>query len=161
LRDIALHRRDMGWNIARDGDEQLVSPVSRGETAGSGQFVGREAQLAALDGALAEAQAGRGSLFLIGGEPGIGKSRLADTFARSARDSGAEILWGKCWEGAGAPAYWPWIQALRAHIRNTERADLAAQLGKAAADVVRMLPELTDLVGDLPAPGPETDSSRF
>ena len=91
-----------------DGGEQLVSPV-RAEAVGGGGFVGREAQLAALDAALVDAQAGRGSSFLIGGEPGIGKSRLADTFARGARDAGARVLWGKCWEGAGAPAYWPWI----------------------------------------------------
>ena len=117
--------------------------------------------MAALNAALVEAEAGRGSLFLIGGEPGIGKSRLADTFAREARERGARVLWGKCWEGAGAPAYWPWIQVLRAHIRNTDRDLLRSQLGKAAADVARILPELGDLVGELPAPAPETDASRF
>ena len=160
MREIGLHASDGAWNIARDGGEQLVSPV-RAEAVGGGGFVGREAQLAALDAALVDGQAGRGSLFLIGGEPGIGKSRLADTFARGARDAEARVLWGKCWDGAGAPAYWPWIQVLRAHIRSTDRERLRSQLGNAAADVARILPELGDLLGELPPPAPETDASRF
>jgi len=47
----------------------------------------------ALLGALDEAVGGRGTLFLLGGEPGIGKSRLADEPAARARDRGARVLW--------------------------------------------------------------------
>ena len=68
---------------------------------------------------------------------------------------------GQVLGGAGAPAYWPWIQVLRTHIRSTDRERLRGQLGNAAADVARILPELGDLVGELPPPAPETDASRF
>jgi tetratricopeptide (TPR) repeat protein len=83
------------------------------ETTDPSTFVGRAAELAELRAALDDAAAGRGRLFLISGEPGIGKTRLADEFSSVATALGVHVLWGRCWEGAGAPAYWPWIQALK------------------------------------------------
>jgi KaiC/GvpD/RAD55 family RecA-like ATPase len=46
---------------------------------------------------------------LVAGEPGIGKTRLAEELATQATARGALVLWGRCWEGEGAPAFWPWI----------------------------------------------------
>lgn len=68
-------------------------------------FVGRDREMAELLAGLEEAFAGQGRLFLLSGEPGIGKSRLADEFAHGARERGAGVLWGRCWEAGGAPAY--------------------------------------------------------
>ena len=51
---------------------------------------------------------------LISGEPGIGKTRLADELAAEAAQRGAVVAWGAAWDGGGAPAYWPWIQVVRA-----------------------------------------------
>ena len=79
-------------------------------------FVGRELELAQLRHALEEARDGQGRLFLIYGEPGIGKTRLADQVAGLATASAMRVLWGRCWEGDGAPAYWPWIQVIRALV---------------------------------------------
>jgi hypothetical protein len=64
--------------------------------------------------ALDAARSGHGSLILVTGEPGIGKSRLMDEFADAARNRGCSVLIGRCWDGGGAPAYWPWIQVVRA-----------------------------------------------
>jgi tetratricopeptide (TPR) repeat protein len=47
------------------------------------------------------------------GEPGIGKSRLAEHLAAMATAEGSTVVWGRCWEAGGAPAYWPWIQIFR------------------------------------------------
>jgi predicted ATPase len=47
------------------------------------------------------------------GEPGIGKSTLAEHIAGEATARGARVAWGRCWEAGGAPAYWPWIQVFR------------------------------------------------
>ena len=55
---------------------------------------------------------------VVGGEPGIGKSRLAEEVASRAGAGGAEVLWGRCWEAGGAPPYWPWAQALRSCVRD-------------------------------------------
>jgi hypothetical protein len=128
---------------------------------GATGFVGREAELATLLSALERARAGRGSLYLIGGEPGIGKSRLADEFAVRARQDGARVLWGRCWEGAGAPPYWPWMQALRGFLRETDAAVTRELLGTAAADIAQMLPELRATLPESPAPPAESDSARF
>ena len=78
-----------------------------------GPFVGRESELTMLSAALEDAIAGRGKLVLLEGEPGIGKSYLAEEFMRHAGTRGAVVLTGRCWEAGGAPAYWPWVQALR------------------------------------------------
>ena len=78
-------------------------------------FVGRERELGVLHGALDDALAGNGRLVLVGGEPGIGKSRLAEELAPPRPARGARVCVGRCWEAGGAPAYWPWVQALRAY----------------------------------------------
>lgn len=75
---------------------------------------GRSRELETLSHGVAELRAGRGSLVLIVGEPGIGKTRLAEEAARSAGSSGVRVVWGAAWDGGDAPAYWPWIQVLRA-----------------------------------------------
>jgi DNA-binding SARP family transcriptional activator len=80
--------------------------------AAAGGFVGRVTELAVLLGALADAEQGHGRLCLVSGEPGIGKSRLVEEVAAQARARGARVLVGRCWEAGGAPAYWPWLQAL-------------------------------------------------
>jgi DNA-binding SARP family transcriptional activator len=97
--------------------------------APAGAFVGRDAELAQLRAGLDNAMGGRGQLFLLVGEPGIGKSRLADELIRHARGRGAHVLTGRCWEAGGAPAYWPWTQSLRGYIRQVDAHVLGAQLG--------------------------------
>ena len=82
-------------------------------------FVGRERELQELLRGLDQAATGRGGLVLIRGEPGIGKSRLADELATRARERGVRVLWGRAWTDAGAPPYWPWIQVLRSLVRAT------------------------------------------
>jgi AAA ATPase domain len=125
-------------------------------------FVGRQRDLDELEERLAAAAAGRGSLVLVAGEPGIGKTRLADELAGRARSLGASVLWGTCWEGDGAPAFWPWIQALRDHAGRQDPATLRAELGDGAADVARLVPGLADRLGDLPeSPALEPDQARF
>ncbi|HEX6766025.1 MAG TPA: AAA family ATPase, partial [Polyangiaceae bacterium] len=75
--------------------------------------MGREPELEQLVGALSRARSGRGSLVFLSGEPGIGKTRLAEELSRRAEAEGARVAWGSAWDGGGAPAYWPWIQILR------------------------------------------------
>src|ERR1700686_5420069 len=76
-------------------------------------FVGRERELAELISACESGADSETHLYLISGEPGIGKTRLADELASRVRARGMNVLWGRCWEGDGAPAYWPWIQVIR------------------------------------------------
>ena len=106
--------RELHQAILRQDTALDVVPADEPATeARRGVFVGREAEFAQLAAGLDDALAGRGRLFFLVGEPGIGKSRLADELTRRARQRGVQILVGRCWEAGGAPAYWPWVQSLR------------------------------------------------
>ena len=102
-------------------------------------FVGRERELAELEAGLDEAREGRGRLFLLAGEAGIGKTRLCDELALRASQRGLAVRWGRCWEVGGAPAYWPWIQLLRGLLREHPQ---LAERGHVRDSLARILPEL-------------------
>ena len=68
-------------------------------------FIGRQQEMAVLASALDDALSGRGRLVMLDGEPGIGKTRLAQELASRAESLGAVVLWGWCYEHAGAPPY--------------------------------------------------------
>jgi tetratricopeptide (TPR) repeat protein len=111
-------------------------------------IIGRDRELALVDEVVARGLGGQGALVLLSGEPGIGKTRLADHAARSLAERGAAVVWGRCWEAGGAPAYWPWIQVFRALGEGTNPFG-ATETGEAPADArfrtfdvaVRMLME--------------------
>ena len=153
--------------LVQDPSLQLVvgaQPAKRETTAGTSRraFVGRDRELGDLVACLDDAFAGRGRLVLLAGEPGIGKSRLADALMEHARSSGAHTLIGRCWEAGGAPAYWPWIQALRVAIGDTDAEALRTLLGAGAADLAQLLPELRERFSDLPEPPAlEGEGARF
>lgn len=77
-------------------------------------IIGRDRELERLSAAIRDAAEGRGGLWLLTGEPGIGKSRLAEECERVAREAGFVRAWGRCWESGRAPAFWPWSQVVRA-----------------------------------------------
>ncbi len=109
---VAEHRPGGGGPAASGTDRQ--SPPVDGPS-----FVGRGPELAALQRGLDESHEGNARLFLVVGEAGIGKTRLADAFAGQARASGARVIWGRCWEAGGAPEYWPWVQVVRTCLRDS------------------------------------------
>jgi predicted ATPase/DNA-binding winged helix-turn-helix (wHTH) protein len=82
-------------------------------------FVGRTQAMEALSRGLEDALAGRGRLLLLVGEPGIGKTRTAEEIAVAAEARGMRALYGRSYESAGAPAFWPWTQILRACIADS------------------------------------------
>src|SRR6266516_4776755 len=156
LRELhqAILRQDAGLDFAAAAEPVAETPRST--------FVGREAELAELVAGLDDAVAGRGRLFLIVGEPGIGKSRLADQLIAQAQARGTRVLVGRCWEAGGAPVYWPWLQSLMPYIRETEAQTLRSQLGSGAPDLAQILPELRELYPDLAEPRSlEPESARF
>jgi predicted ATPase len=125
-------------------------------------FVGREAELAALTADLDAAAGGQGGVVLVAGEPGIGKTRLAEELAAQAAARDAMVLWGRCWEGEGAPAFWPWIQVVRAYLKNVEPAALRQEMGAGAADIAQVVPAIRERLPDLPTPPPvEPEAARF
>ena len=137
-------------------------PVVGSGPAEDRSVIGRAGELSMLESALSSADGGKGSLFLLTGEPGIGKTTLASEFADRAREAGARVLWGRSWEGTGAPAYWPWVQAIRPLLRSTDPSTLEEWLGAGAADVAQMSPEIYGLFPELPAlPERDAEAARF
>ncbi len=127
-----------------------------------GGLVGREEQLAVLAETFAGAAGGHGRLVLVAGEPGIGKTRLAEEAARRAAERGVRVAWGRCYEGEGAPAFWPWVQVARELLSGVAADELGGMLGWAGAELSQLLPELKDLVPGLePPPVVELQEARF
>jgi len=148
--------------LRQDPALDAQAPGQGAANAARGTFVGREAELSELSGGLDAAFAGRGSLFVLVGEPGIGKSRLAEEVIADARARGAHVLVGRCWEAGGAPAYWPWVQSLRSYVREANPTALRAQLGAGAAAIAQILPEVRELLPDVPEPtASDPETARF
>lgn len=144
----------------------LDEPSESRQTAGvpdrTAAFVGRTHEQGELTASLDEAMQGRGSVWLLAGEPGIGKSRLAEEVARLAVGRGFDVLWGRCWEAGGAPAYWPWIQVLRALLRGRSEDDVRELAGPHASVLPQLLPELGPKLGEpTSAPALAPEQARF
>jgi hypothetical protein len=117
-----------------DEDDRGVRVSAVGAASG---LVGRDQLLTALRADVEGALAGHGGLVLLVGDAGIGKTALATEAAAHAEARGARVVWGTCWEGDGAPGFWPWVQVARALIG----AGLPPPPGR---DLGRLLPELTE-----------------
>jgi hypothetical protein len=139
--------------------QALTSPPRQRDAAGGRRsgFVGRTNELDVLRDALDEAVAGRGSLTLLLGEPGIGKTRTALELAHTAANEGCIVLTGRCQDNDAAPAFWPWMQVLHAAVR---------ELSEEERGALRRRELLAALVPELAPAGsahelPERDASRF
>ncbi len=144
------------------GEEPLLH-AGAAAVAPAAVFVGREREMALLEGALDAALAGSGRLVMLSGEPGIGKSRTAAELAGRAASRGARVLTGRCYEREGAPPYWPWVQILRALARECDPEDLLRWLGPGAGEIAALVPEVRERLGavDPPAPGGDPEQERF
>ncbi len=75
-------------------------------------LVGRDRELLVLHQHIGDALAGRGSLVLIGGEAGIGKTSLVETLCREGAEQGVLVLVGRCYDLTETPPYGPWVELL-------------------------------------------------
>lgn len=125
-------------------------------------FVGREREMAELRAAFQDAHDGRGHLYLLAGEPGIGKTRTAEEFATYARQHAARILLGRCYEGEGAPPFWPWVQIVRSYLSICDAHTVRAEMGPGAIDIAQIIPEVRECLPDLSVPPVVTpEAARF
>ena len=110
-------------------------------------LVGRDTELAQLRTALDGTVNGHGRVALISGEPGIGKTRLAEELSASAASRGVQVAWGRAPEGDAAPAYWPWVQIVRTLVTESAAEALRQALAADAEELVRLVPEVTEVAG--------------
>ncbi len=138
-----------------------LMPAPRAPLDAERLFVGREPAMSTLSAALSEAQRSqRGSILLITGEPGVGKTRLADEFGSYARDRGARVLSGRCPEHHGAPAFWPWVQVIREFVSGSDVEEL--NLGASEIEPIRHLLPNRDPTQPIPPPDAmDSENARF
>jgi DNA-binding CsgD family transcriptional regulator len=110
-------------------------------------FVGRALELHRLGAALARAAAGRGGALFLTGEPGVGKTRLAQEAVAVARTQSFLVLEGRAHALETTLAYAPILEAFGAYLRALD--------GQRRAALVSDLPDLGRLFGDLQLPPPE------
>ena len=119
----------------RGGTHLSLAPPATGQC-----WVGRTHEMAILEAALAASCHGQGHLVLLEGAPGIGKTRMLQELAASVGAQAMQILWGRCYEGEGAPPFWPWIQMFRSYVRSRTPDTLQAELGGGAAVLAPVSP---------------------
>lgn len=119
-----------------------------------GKLVGRGAELQQLKRHWEQTQQARGHLVLLSGEPGVGKTRLAQDVIAHAQKSGAAVLRGGCYEFEATTPYLPFVEAFRdwAHAQSAEQ--LRIVLGTCAPEITKFAPEIKEKLGELPASSP-------
>ena len=132
-----------------------VPSVLRAATS-SVPFCGRGAEDAAMQRAWEGARDGGFEVVLVGGEPGIGKTRLVARVALRAQAQGATVLAGRCDKDVRVP-FGPFAGALRWMVQHTEPGVLARHLGEHPAELVALAPEIARSVDGL-VPRPSTDA---
>ena len=126
------------------------------------RFVGRANELRDLKRAVEGALAGRGGLIMVSGEPGIGKTRLAEEAGVYARLGGAQVIVGRSYETESSVSYMPFIEALRAYVTGRPAEAVRAELGDAASEVAKLVSEVRAIVPGLPAASrPSGDEERY
>jgi predicted ATPase len=109
----------------------------------AGRFVGRTQELARLRELLTRAADGQPLVAVIGGEAGVGKTRLAEQLAATASQQGVRVLRGGCVPlGEEGVPFAPVVQALRGLAGDLDAAELEAVAGPARAELGRLLPDL-------------------
>jgi predicted ATPase len=109
----------------------------------TGRFVGRTQELALLRQLLARAAAGEALVALVGGEAGVGKTRLVEQLAATAGGQGVRVLGGGCVPlGEEGVPFAPLVEALRGLARDLDPAELEAVAGPARPELGRLLPDL-------------------
>ena len=149
--EFALKGIDAPWHLwevpwADAGTTGVLSGLERTP------FVARAQERAKLLRAVERAREGAGSLVLIGGEAGVGKTRLVEEAAAEARRLGMRVLTGRCVDQQGAPPYLPTIEHIEEAARQVSPEGLRQTLGENAPEIAKLMPELRVRYPDIPEP---------
>ena len=150
--------------VAPDRSEPVDEPSSA-----SGQdplyrrtFVGREAELRQLHTAFDLAMSGEGSLLMVVGEPGIGKTTLCQQLATYVALRGGMTLVGHCYEeGSLSLPYLAFVEAMRSYVLERDADDLKRDLGSGAAEVARIVSEVRERVQVEPSESGDPEEDRY
>ena len=125
-------------------------------------FVGRQPELSALTETFDAAVAGQGSLVMIAGEPGIGKTAICEQLSTYIVSKGGKTLWGHCYEeGSLSLPYLAFIEAMRSHVLNRDADELMKELGSGASDVARIMLEIREKLNIEPRESQNPEEDRY
>ena len=133
---------ELGWEPI--GEQRIPLPAELHRPQAT--FVGRQAEMAAIEKAWDQVRAGRAATVVVAGDPGIGKTRLVAEFCERAHSSGAAVLLGRSTEETLAP-YQPFIEALRHYASSCPADELLLQIGPRRAMLAKLVPELAATEG--------------
>ena len=165
---IADPRLSVSWQFSLEGrnpsvDVESTAPLLlKGNTsflrlADRTTFVGRAEEHAALRRFLDQAVAGKGKVVMLGGPPGVGKTRMATEIGAEASEKGYLTLAGNCYDRADAVPFIPIVEILEdALARSATPEAFRNALGDDAAEVARLMPQLRRMFPDIPAPSQTT-----
>jgi class 3 adenylate cyclase len=139
------------WRLLEVAWRQEAAPVAAPVLAERTPYIGREQERAELRRLMEQTIAGHGSIVLIRGEPGVGKTRLAQELVIEARKHGMFDATGRCYEMEGAPPYIPYVEMLQQSLRRGP-AGFRTALGENAGEIAKILPELRQVFDDIPPP---------
>ncbi len=125
-------------------------------------FVGRETELRQLESAFDNAMSGHGSLTMVVGEPGIGKTSLCESLSTYVTLRGGRTLVGHCYEeGSLSLPYLAFVEALRSYVLSRDSSDLQKELGTGAGDVARIVSEVRERLKIKLRPPKDPEDERY
>jgi class 3 adenylate cyclase len=104
-------------------------------------LVGRDAELSALEDSLLSALRGEGGVVVLGGEAGLGKSRLVSELMSRAQRIGCAVMFGTCSEADIALPYLPFVEAIGNHLSGVDVPALGRRLGAAGEELAQLFPQ--------------------
>jgi class 3 adenylate cyclase/tetratricopeptide (TPR) repeat protein len=149
--EFALKGIDASWHLWEVpwADAEATGVLSGRERT---PFVARGEERGKLQRALERTRDGTGSLLLVGGEAGVGKTRLVEEAAADARRLGLRVLTGHCVDQQGAPPYLPTIEHLEEAARQVSPEAFRQALGENAPEIAKLMPELRARYSDIQEP---------
>ena len=138
------------WNN-RSMSERVLCPT----------LIGRQDQLFVLEDALLTAHRGESRFVALGGEAGMGKTRLATELAARAQRLDWEVLWGACSEAEFSLPYLPLVEAVGNYLSRQDTDRLADQLGAARRELAQLFPLLGRDEPDAPVGDPTQAKLRL
>ncbi len=150
---------EVAWEpLAASGTIPLPPKLAPAPALG---LFGRASEQATIARCWEAAKRGNVQLLLIGGEPGIGKTRLATEAARAAHVEGAAVMFGSCDEHITLP-YRPFVEALRHYVAHAPDEVLAAHVKEHNGELTRLVPGLANRIPNLPKPqSAEAETGRY
>lgn len=137
-----------GLNELRDSVSRFARPSSQ-ESGDLTPFVGRTQEWARAEAILGRVSDTEGKTILIGGEVGVGKTRMVRELAASARRKGFVVLSGNCLDMDGATPYQPLLEQIAQAARISKPENMRRSLGENAPEVAKLMPELRQQFTDI------------